>query len=256
METMVSISVSGSYSSAMTALKVLQHAKVAPDNTGVRQDSTSNMPGGNSVKPAAIWSIGNLEPDHLFEYGSYTSRTEHGDALMQKTIDRMDQAEHTDIRIKIDGKTYDLRSAADKLTDHNIGLIAKWANQVAVTDEEFETRLAAGWKKAATVEGASEFNKMAYQAYIDGRLDIHSATEFGIQQHITKEFEFSSDGEWISTGGTDRDVGSITNQELFATRVVRQEDGTFIDPETGRYAHFSQIGDRAVVSFFDPLPEQ
>lgn len=251
LEAIMSISGVGGMSSAMTALKMLQQASQAPDVRATSLNLNATSPGD---APAAIWSIGGPKTDMFAGYGSTTSRTEHGDALMQKVIERMDQIDHTEITVTIGAETFDLRDAADKLGDRNIGMIASYASQIAVTDEEFQAQVVAALETAAMNEKGSAFNKMAYQAYLEGELEFVPAEEFGIKKHITQNFAFSESGKWVSSGSIgfeSADVGTATNEELMQTRVVKQEDGTFIDPETGRYAHFTQIGGRAMVAFFD-----
>lgn len=246
----MSISGTGRYSSAMTALKMLQQTNPASGMTSTAPAHNSSVSGNG---PAIQWSRGSLKTDILAGYGSATQRTEHGDALMQTIIERMEQVSHTDITVTIGAETYSLREAAGKLSDRNIGIIADYANQIATTDQEFQDQVVATMKMAAENAGGSEFNRMAYQAYLDGRMEFVPAETFGVSKHVTQNFAFSKDGQWLSSGGAasaDRDIGPSTNEELMRDRVVRQDDGTFRDPETGRYAHFTQIGGRAMVAFF------
>ncbi|ABI75392.1 hypothetical protein HNE_3420 [Hyphomonas neptunium ATCC 15444] len=240
----------GSSASSLAALTLLRQGPITPqensaaDTLGAPFRYDGSLTTGVS---AAAYTIDTILRSRAIAPPASSAA---GLAQLAGALARFDSA-GVSVQFRVDGAAAP-DDVAGWMGDRNIGILADHAASVAATPEEALAQYGEIARQAAARPGASDFSKQIHQAYLEGRIELVPAEEYGVKSETAVAFHFAANGDFRgSSWNVSTPADSLSLADLKQTRLKEQDDGSWIDTETGRYAAGISFGGRSYVATFD-----
>lgn len=240
----------GSSASSLAALTLLRQVSITPpENSTAGTLAASFRYDGSLITgvSAAAYTIDTIL--HSRSMARPASSTA-GIAQLADALARFEGA-GVSVQFRVDGAPAP-DDMAGWMGDRNIGTVADHAAGVAMSPEEALTQYGEIARQAASRPGASDFSRNIHQAYLEGRIELVPAEEYGVGSETAVSFHFAANGDFMgSSWKVSTPADSLSFADLKQTRLKEQDDGSWIDIETGRYAAGVYFGGRSYVATFD-----
>ncbi|WP_031556020.1 hypothetical protein [Parvularcula oceani] len=149
--------------------------------------------------------------------------------------------------ITIDSIAFDAGKAV-YLGDDNLKIVTDRMNEYNPSPTEARARIGELMRRAAMQPDAPEQVRAEYEAFMNGTLKMVPLEELGIERKVTVTTHFNADGVYLGGGSRVETKGL---REYHQQHIVRQEDGSRIDPETGQWTNYIATGAVAYITFLD-----
>ena len=153
------------------------------------------------------------------------------------------------LRLTISGRTYGVEGA-DRLSADELRFAVDVMTRNVLLKERTVERVETIIRENAARPDANAQARANLAALDNGTLELVPFEEFGVKYSSIYDIHVSKIGRSAFSNASTSDLGKLL--EVREKMMVKQDDGTYIDPESGKYVTYIRSGERGFFILSDP----